>query len=124
VTSGGAAAADVAASSAEALVAKGSTSVASMSDILLPNGNPVGFVKPGAGQNIQTVTSAQFTKIESQLMQGSTPVTTPSSYNGIWYQMSDDSVFGIRTSPSSGKTIDVIKSSNPSLLSGFKVHQQ
>ncbi|WP_081771952.1 two-partner secretion domain-containing protein [Paraburkholderia nodosa] len=96
----------------------------SISDILLPNGEPVGFVKPGAGQNIQTVTSAQFAQIESQLMQGATPVATPSGYNGTWYQMPDGSVFGIRTSQSSGTTIDVIKSNNPSLPSGFKVHQQ
>jgi filamentous hemagglutinin len=95
-----------------------------VSDLLLPNGQPVGFVKPGAGQNIQTVTSEQFAQIESQLMQGSTPISAPSSYSGTYYQMSDGSVFGIRTSKSSGTTIDVIKSNNPSLPSGFKVHQQ
>lgn len=102
----------------------GATSSGNMSDILLPNGQPVGFVKPGAGQNIQTVTSEQFAQIESQLMQGSTPISAPSSYSGTYYQMSDGSVFGIRTSKSSGTTIDVIKSNNPSLPSGFKVHQQ
>jgi filamentous hemagglutinin len=95
-----------------------------VSDISLPNGQPVGFVKPGAGQNIQTVTSEQFAQIESQLMQGSTPISAPSSYSGTYYQMSDGSVFGIRTSESSGTTIDVIKSNNPSLPSGFNVHQQ
>jgi filamentous hemagglutinin len=95
-----------------------------MSDILQPNGQPVRFVKPAAGQNIQTVTSEKFTQIESQLMQSSTPTATPSGYNGTWYQMSDGSVFGIRTSQSSGTISDVIKSNNLSLPSGFKVHQQ
>ena len=100
------------------------TNGGSMSNILLPNGQPIGVVMPGAGQNIQTVTAQQFIQIESQLMQGSTPVATPAGYSGTWYQMLDGSVFGIRTSQSSGATIDVIKSNNSSLPSGFKVHQK
>jgi filamentous hemagglutinin len=97
---------------------------AAMSDILLPDGQPVGFVMPGAGQNIQTVNPTQFAEIEAQLMDGATPVTAPASYSGTYYQRSDGTVFGIRTSIKSGTTIDVITSNTPSLPSGFKVHQQ
>ncbi len=102
----------------------GGNARASISDILLPKGEPVGYVKPGAGQNIQTVTPAQFSQLQSQLMEGSAPVTTPPGYKGTWYQRSDGTVFGLRTSDDSGATIDVIKSNTPSLPSGFKVHQQ
>jgi filamentous hemagglutinin len=87
-------------------------------------GQSVGFVMPGAGQNIQTLTFAQFTQSELLLMQSSTLIATPSGYKGTRYQMPDGSVFDIRTSPSGGTTIDVIKSNNPSLPTGFEAHQQ
>ena len=102
----------------------GASNSATMSDILLPNGEPVGYGYPGAGPRIRTVTSEQFGQLQSQLMNGATPIATPSGYVGTWYGMPDGSVFGIRTSTESGTTIDVIKSNNPSLPSGFKVHQQ
>jgi hypothetical protein len=96
----------------------------SMSDILLPNGEPVGYIFPGSGPGIRTVASEQFDQLQSELLNGATPIATPSRYTGAWYQMPDGSVFGIRTSTGNGTTIDVIKSENPSLPSGFKVHQK
>jgi len=95
-----------------------------MSDILSPNGQPVGYGYPGAGPGIRTVTPEQFGQLQSQLLSGAVPVETPSSYAGTWYGMSDGSVFGIRTSTGSGTTIDVIKSNSPIFPPGFKVHQQ
>ncbi|GHU24549.1 hypothetical protein AGMMS50243_27780 [Betaproteobacteria bacterium] len=103
---------------------KGGVNATSMSDILLPNGRPIGYVSKGAGPRIRTVTSNQFGQLQSQLMDGATPVATPSRYTGTWYQRADGTVFGIRTSTGSGTTIDVIKSNNPSLPPGLKVHQQ
>ncbi len=100
------------------------SSSAGLGDILVPNGEPVGYVYLGAGPGIRTVTSEQFGQLQSQLMKGAKPVATPSGYAGVWYQMLDGSVFGIRKSDGSGTTIDVIKSNNPSLPSGFKVHKQ
>jgi hypothetical protein len=102
----------------------GATNKTSLSDVLLPNGEPVGYVYPGAGPGIRTVTPEQFGQLQSQLMNGATPTTTPPGYAGTWYQMPDGSVFGIRASTGSGTTIDVIKSNDPSLPSGFKVHQK
>ena len=97
---------------------------AAMSDILLPNGKPVGYSYPGAGPRIQTVMKGRFDELQSKLLSDAKPIATPPGYAGTWYEMSDGSVFGIRTSAASGDTIDVIKSSNPSLPPGFKVHQQ
>ncbi|WP_345817682.1 filamentous hemagglutinin N-terminal domain-containing protein (plasmid) [Paraburkholderia sp. PREW-6R] len=102
----------------------GTTNSGSTSDILVPNGQPVGYVNPGAGPGIRTVTPEQFGQLQSQLLDGATPVTTPSGYAGTWYQRADGTVFGIRTSAGSGTTIDVIKSNNSSLPPGFKVHQK
>jgi len=99
-------------------------SPSSMADILVPNGQPVGYVNTGAGPGIRTVTPDQFDQLQLQLMNGAQPTTTPSGYSGTWYQRSDGTVFGIRESSGSGTTIDVIRSNNPSLPSGFKVHQK
>jgi filamentous hemagglutinin len=95
-----------------------------MGDILLPNGQPVGYVNTGAGSGIRTVTPDEFGQLQSQLLNGAQPTTTPSGYSGNWYQRSDGTVFGIRESSGSGTTIDVIRSNNPGLPSGFKVHQK
>jgi filamentous hemagglutinin len=96
----------------------------SMSDILLPNGQPVGYVSRGAGAAIQTVSPSQFDGIQSALLDGAAPIATPSGYAGTWYQRSDGTIFGIRASLGSGATIDVIQSDNPNLPSGFKIHQK
>ncbi|MGR9579319.1 DUF637 domain-containing protein [Pandoraea sputorum] len=107
------------------VVARGvAVSSASMADILLPNGRPVGYVSRGAGANIQTVSPSQFIEIQSQLMSGAKPASTPSGYKGTWYQRPDGTVFGVRTSTGSGTTIDVITSNNAALPSGFKIHQK
>lgn len=82
----------------------------------------MGYVLPGAGPNITTVSPTEFQQLQSDLMVNAQPVNTPASYNGSWYQLPDGSTFGIRNSAGSGVTIDVI--SSPTLPPGFKVHQQ
>jgi hypothetical protein len=96
----------------------------SMSDILLPNGEPIGYVYPGAEPRTRTVTPEQFEQLQSQLMAGTVPVTERSGYEGVWYQRADGTVFGARMSSKNGLTIDVVKSNNPKLPPGFKVHQR
>lgn len=106
------------------IILNDATNRGSVSDILMPNGIPVGNVHPGAGPGIRTVTPEQFGELQSKLMNGATPVPTPPGYAGTWYQRADGTVFGIRNSAGSGTTIDVVKSNNLSLPSGFKVHQK
>jgi filamentous hemagglutinin len=96
----------------------------SMSDILRPNGEPVGYVYPGSGSRTRTVAPEQFEPLRSELMDGAVPKEAPKGYQGTWYQRSDGAVFGIRTSKKNGTTIDVIKSNDPALESGFKVHKK
>ena len=91
---------------------------------MFAGGQPIGYVNTGAGPGIRTVTPDAFSQLQSQLLNGAQPTTTPSGYSGTWYQRSDGTVFGIRESSGSGTTIDVIRSNNPGLPSGFKVHQK
>ncbi|WP_296709865.1 hypothetical protein [Rhodoblastus sp.] len=96
----------------------------SMSDILMPNGEPVGYVYSRARPPTRTVTPEQFEQLRSELMEGAVPAIEQSGYGGVWYQRADGSVFGVRMSKSFGPTIDVIKSNDPDLEPGFKVHQR
>jgi filamentous hemagglutinin len=113
-----------AADAAEGGAAKGGGAVSlNTQEILMPGGDPVGSVYPGATSNIRTVSSAEFQQIQSGLMSGATSVDTPQTYAGTWYQRQDGTVFGIRNSTTSGVTIDIIKSVNSSIPNGFKVHQ-
>ncbi|WP_296709872.1 hypothetical protein [Rhodoblastus sp.] len=96
----------------------------SMSDILMPNGEPVGYVYSRADSRTRTVSSEQFDQLQSQLMDGAVPVATPTGYDGVWYQRADGAMFGVRMSKKHGPTVDVIKSDNSRLRFGFKVHKK
>jgi hypothetical protein len=93
---------------------------ATTGEILMPGGQPVGIVEPGARQSIRTVSPPDFQELESKLLDGAKPGNKP-NYPGSWYQRPDGSSFGIRESPGSGRTIDV---DDASLPRGLKVHQK
>jgi filamentous hemagglutinin len=93
-----------------------------LSDLLTPNGNPLGTIS-GAQSQILTVTPSQFGQIMSDLLEDATPTTAPPTYPGQAYQLPDGTVIGIRTSSQNGETIDILQSNNPAFPNGFKVHQ-
>jgi hypothetical protein len=96
----------------------------SMSDILMPNGEAVGYVYSRAEPTTRTVTPEQFEQLRSELLQGAIPAVEQSGYDGFWYRRADGTVFGVRMSKRYGPTIDVIKSNDPDVKPGFKVHQR
>jgi filamentous hemagglutinin len=51
-----------------------------------------------------------------------TPITPPSTYKGDAYQLPDGTIFGLRESTNYGLTIDILKSIDPFIKNGFKVH--
>jgi RHS repeat-associated protein len=79
-----------------------------LGSVLMPGGQPVGTVRPGATPNIRTVTPAEFEAIRSNLLSGAQPTVAPPTYPGTAYLRPDGSIIGIRTSPGTGATIDVI----------------
>ena len=89
-------------------------------DILLPAGQPVGTVSPGATPNVRTVTPSEFQALRDALMTGARAVSKP-GYPGDWYERPDGSSFGLMSSAASGPTIDA---DGPALPRGFKVHQR
>ncbi len=95
-----------------------------LGSVLAPGGQPVGVVNPGATSNIRTVSPAEFRTIESNLVSGAQPIAGPPTYPGNTYLRPDGTIIGIRTSPDSGPTIDILKSNNPAIPNGFKVHQK
>lgn len=96
----------------------------STGDILLPNDQPIGYVNGSAGPGIRTVTLNEFRRLQAELLNGAQVAATPLNYSGTWFQRSDGTVFGMRESSDNGITIDVIRSGNPHMPPGFKVHHE
>jgi len=109
-------------SNGRAAASSGSQSVTSPVDILMPGGQAVGYNAKGASSEIRTVTTSELDDIASQLMSGATQISNPGyeANGGTWYSLPNGGGnFGIRTSNSSGKTIDL---KIPSIPDIGKIH--
>jgi hypothetical protein len=77
-----------------------------------------------ASGGTRTVTRPEFNELLEALSPYAQPIPAPRSYEGLWYQRSDGSIFGVRRSRHNGITIDVIRSNLPSIDDGDKVHRK
>ena len=77
-----------------------------------------------ASEETRTVTRPEFNELLEALSPDAQPITPPRSYEGLWYQRPDGSIFGVRRSKDNGITIDVIRSNHPSIRDGEKVHKK
>jgi hypothetical protein len=93
-------------------------------ELFAPRGNIVGYRFGQAKDNIRTVDPATFDSLVRQSTYGARAQPIIPSYNGIWYERGDTCVVGLRISPKSGPTIDLIKNNNlrTVLPEDFKVH--
>jgi hypothetical protein len=64
-------------------------------EILAPGGVKIGYSSSGAGAEVRTVSSAEFTQVRDQLMAGAQPIRTPSDYRGLMFERSDGTSFGL-----------------------------
>ena len=97
---------------------------ASLPNVLLPGGRPIGVRHRGAGDGIRTVSPAEFETMLEALSPGAQPVPTPSTYRRGWYRRPDVSIFGLRSNEEHGITFEVIRSNYPEIDNGDKVHQK
>jgi len=93
-------------------------------DIFRPAGQMLGSRQGRASERTRTVTRPEFSELLEALSPYAQPIPAPRSYEGLWYQRQDGSVFGVRRSKDNGITIDVIRSNHPSVRDGEKVHRQ
>lgn len=96
----------------------------SRESILAPGGVRIGSVNPGATEDIRTVSPTEFERIRSDLLSGATPARGSETYPGVVYERPDGSLLGIRNSRRYGTTIDVIRSTSPTIPNGFRIHQK
>lgn len=92
-------------------------------NILMPEENLVGNRSRGASSEVRTITSLEFEKIKIRLLNGAREISPKEGYNGSWYQRSDGSVFGLRSSETHGETIDIIQSYDL-FAPGFRIHRK
>jgi hypothetical protein len=77
-----------------------------------------------ASEETRTVTRPEFNELLEALSPDAQPITPPRSYEGLWYQRQDGSIFGLRRSSDNGITIDVIRTNYSSIRDGDKVHRK
>jgi hypothetical protein len=94
----------------------------SSENVFLPGGRDLGSRNRGAGKDIRTVEQIEFDELFNGLLRGSRSTPVQSKYSGEWFERPDGLVFGIRISERHGLTIEIIRSSNPLLPQGYKVH--
>ncbi|MGO4523571.1 hypothetical protein AB4097_01770 [Microvirga sp. 2MCAF35] len=89
---------------------------------------PLGETSPlsrgGSSDGIYTVPTSEFREMLITVTPGSQIISSPVGYRGQWYLQPDGSIFGIRWSERYGVTLDVIRSNNPLVPNGYKVHQK
>jgi hypothetical protein len=56
------------------------------------------------------------------MLAGAKPLRTPGRYNGLWFERSDGTSFGLRLSADHGPTIDIIRSNTLIVPDNLKVH--
>lgn len=91
---------------------------------LMPGGREVGERLRGAGENIRTLSSEHFRHFADFVLRDAEELSSYSNYSGRAFRLSDGSIIGLRYSRGHGETLEVLISSNGTLVkNGYKVHQ-
>lgn len=92
---------------------------------------PIGETSPlssgargGSSDGTYTIPTSEFRELLVTVTPGSQIISSPAGYLGQWYRQPDGSIFGVRWSERYGVTLDVIRSNNPLVPNGYKVHQK
>ena len=94
-------------------------------DLLKPGGKELGSKFRSAGDGIRTLEKEEFGKLKSELIDGAVEVPAQQGYEGKVYRRPENSEFGIRSSEKYGESIDVMKTSDGSVLpNGYKIHSK
>ena len=95
-----------------------------VAELVRPSGEIVGYRQPGAGENVRTVTPAEFESLRLGLMRGSRLIEADREYDGVWYKRPDGSIFGLRLSRDHGLTLDIIEGNDPVIPHNLRIHQR
>lgn len=79
---------------------------------------------PGDGKNTRTVSPARFEELRLELMGGARRMGPDPRYSGVIYKRPDGSEIGLRISGDHGLTLDVLRSDDPLIRNGFRIHQR
>ncbi|MBC8130560.1 MAG: hypothetical protein H7Y08_09600, partial [Rhizobiaceae bacterium] len=82
----------------------------SAQEILTPGGRVLGYRFSGARPDIYTLSQSEFDAALRLLTNGRREILPPDSYPGVYYELPDRCVIGVRNSLRNGMTIDIIES--------------
>jgi hypothetical protein len=95
---------------------------ATTSDILRAE---VGGIRmPGDDKDTRTVTPGRFEELRHELMDGARRMGPDPRYDGVIYGRPDGSEIGLRISRDHGLTLDVLRSNDPLVPNGLRIHQR
>jgi hypothetical protein len=79
---------------------------------------------PGSDRDTRTVSPARFEELRLELMGGARRMGPDPEYDGVRYRRQDGSEIGLRISHDHGLTLDVLRSNDPLIRNGFRIHQR
>jgi hypothetical protein len=79
---------------------------------------------PGSDKDTRTVSPARFEELRVELMGGAKRIGPDPRYDGVIYRRQDGSEIGLRISSDHGLTLDVLRSNDPLVPNGLRIHQQ
>ncbi len=92
-------------------------------DLIKPGGKELGIKRGGAREGIRTLERKEFDKLKSDMLDGAEEIVPREGYSGKVFRRPDGTEIGIRESKKFGETIDVLKSTDETILkNGFKIH--
>jgi hypothetical protein len=96
-----------------------------LEEILKPGGKELGIRAAKARKGIRTLDKDEFDKLKSDLLDGAKDIESPRGYDGKAYRRPDGTEIGVRQSVEHGETLDVLKSTDETILeNGYKVHKK
>jgi HK97 family phage portal protein len=95
-----------------------------LEDILKPGGQDIGSRDGRATPGVRTVSPSEFEELRKQLLDGAKEVPASATYDGKWFERADGTKIGVRNSPDSGPTIEVVEGKTSGLKNGYKVHKR
>jgi hypothetical protein len=91
---------------------------------LRPGGQLIGRREGRASPRIRTCSPEDFSGLLEAVSPGAQQVPSRPGYDGLSYRQPGGSEFGLRWSDRYGLTYDVIKSNDPVIVPGLKVHRK
>lgn len=93
-------------------------------EVLVRDGQPIGYVARGAGPEVRTLPALEFDRVLAELTSGRYPIVPDTTYPGLYYRSDDGTLIGVRISTGWGLTFEMVSKINGSSRKNLKFHRR